>query len=133
MTAIATWVEANTNNALAGSNVVHKIKKVFCRVIRKLSAKRDRGAAADNEKLASVIAHVPGTGSVNFRVHAADAVKAVRHPQMAHGLSCKLARCSALQDDACHRIGVVILGILSGLTGKQDRVRGGIHWYLRAR
>src|ERR1043166_112836 len=102
------------------------------RVIGKLPAKRDRVAAADNEKFASTIAHVPRTGRVNFRVHAADAVKAVRHPQMAHGLSCELACGGSLHDDACHRIGIVILRILSGLAGEQDRVGGWIDWCLSA-
>src|SRR5690242_19527026 len=102
MTTIAGCIEANTNNALAPGDVVHEIEKMSCRVIGKLPAKRDRGTGAGNEKLASPIAHVPGTGSVNFRVHATDAVKAVRHPQMAHGLSCELARGGSLHDDACH-------------------------------
>src|SRR5882724_1645943 len=133
MTTIATCIEADTNNALASSDVVHEIEKVSSWVIGKLPAKRDRSAAADNEQLASTIAHVPRTGSVNFRVHAADAVKAVRHPQMAHGLSRELAGCGTLHDDACHRVGVVILRILSGLAGKQDRVGGGIDWCLSAR
>src|SRR5436309_3017763 len=111
MTTVASCIEANTDNALARGDVVHEIQKMFRRIIGKLPAERDGGAAADPEELASMIAHVPRTGRVNFRVHAADAVKAVRHPQMAHGLSRELARCGALEDDASHRIGVVILRI----------------------
>src|SRR5438270_4908015 len=102
-------------------------------IIGKLPAKRHRGAAADNEKLASMIAHVPRTGSVNFRVHAADAVKAVRHPQMAHGLSRERARCGALQDDASHRVSVMVLRVLGRLAGEQDCVCGWIDWCLSAR
>jgi hypothetical protein len=52
---------------------------------------------------------------------------------MAHGLSRELASSGALHDDPCHRVGIVILRVLSGLTGKQDRVGRGIDWCLSAR
>src|SRR5438270_9245076 len=133
MAAIVGWIETNTDNALARGDVVHEIQKMFRRIIGKLPAERDRGAAADNEKLASMIAHVPRTGRVNFRVHAADAVKAVCYPQMAHGLFRERAHCGGLQDDASHRVGVMVLRVLGGLACEQDCGCGWINWCLSAR